>query len=195
MQHGVPSRLRLLKDNRGPLSGMLNDMPSPAGGRAVHRDLGMIDMTLERQRGRTARLLRRRFPSGSLASGLLAAVLAFMAGACLDGPTVGDRDPPGMVVEPIQIDSVVVTVGTGEPVEVTARITGVIGDGCAQLLPVRQSRQGSAIAIDIERRRPRGAICILIGKLYDQTHRLPGEFPSGDYELRVNGRAYPFRVP
>ena len=99
-----------------------------------------------------------------------------------------------MVIKPIQIDQVEVSVAESFPVQVYAHIKGLVGDGCTEALPAQQTRQGHTITITIDSQRPKGAICIQIAKIYDETIRLQGEFPSGDYTLKVNDVTQTFHV-
>lgn len=131
---------------------------------------------------------RRRKGSGLVrlaAAGLTALVAACGNPAAPDGP---------VVVEPIQVDSVSVEV-SGSPALVFAHVTGVVGDGCARLLPLTQGRAGAAIHVEIQRQRPSGAVCTQIAQLYDETIRLEGDFPPGGYSLRVNTVTRVFTVP
>ena len=115
--------------------------------------------------------------------GCLLALIA--AGAC--GGAVSPARPDGtIVVEPIQIDSVTVSVAALSPVRVFARVTGVVGDGCATLLPIEQRRAGPQVTVEIKRQRPRYAVCTQIARLFDETIALDGEFPPGSYALQVN---------
>ena len=42
--------------------------------------------------------------------------------------------------------------------------------------------------------RPEDAICSQIAKLYDATSALPGDFPPGEYVLRVNSVEKTFAI-
>ena len=42
--------------------------------------------------------------------------------------------------------------------------------------------------------RPEDAICTQIAKLYDATSALPGDFPPGEYVLRVNSVEKTFAI-
>lgn len=100
---------------------------------------------------------------------------------------------PSLVVEPIQITEVEVLVLESFPAQVMAHVTGVIGDGCATLLPEEVERSASEITISILRQRPADAVCTQIAKLYDERIAL-GTFPPGEYVLRVNDVEERFRV-
>jgi hypothetical protein len=91
-----------------------------------------------------------------------------------------------MDVRPVLVDSVTVQIAESFPVQVFSRITGVVGDGCSTLLPIEQRRSGTEITVEIRRQRPKGAICTQIARLFDETIRLMGDFPAGEYRLRVN---------
>lgn len=109
----------------------------------------------------------------------------------------GTSDSPGrptMVVEPIQVDSVAVTVAESFPVQVFAHVRGIVGDGCATLLPIEQRRAGNTVTVEIDRQRPTQGICTQIAQLFDQNIRLDGAFAPGLYRLTVNGLSQAFRV-
>jgi hypothetical protein len=100
---------------------------------------------------------------------------------------------PEVSVEPIHIDSVEVTLSNSQPVQGLAHVTGIIGDGCSELIPPKIALDGTRITITIERSRPVDAVCTQIAKLYDD--RLPlGPLSPGDYVLRVNDVVQRFRV-
>ncbi len=119
-----------------------------------------------------------RLPSAACLLALLG------SGACGAGSPA--RPDPTLVVEPIQVDSVSVSVSGSPPVQVLAHVTGVVGDGCATLLPIEQRRAGAEVTVEIRRQRPRAAVCTQIARLFDETIRLEGEFPPGSYSLQVN---------
>lgn len=120
-------------------------------------------------------------------------VVALLIAAC---GKPGDPSQPDsqIVVSRIQIDSVAVRLAQSFPVQVFARVKGVIGDGCAELLPVEQFRNGNQVTLEIKRQRPKEAICTQIAKLFDQDIRLDGEFRTGEYAVVVNGRTSTFKV-
>lgn len=100
-----------------------------------------------------------------------------------------------LVVEPIQVDRVDVSLIATVPPQASAHVVGVLGDGCATLHSVRQSRSGNAVTVTIFRQRPLVAVCIQIAIRYDDVIRLDGVFPAGDYVVRVNGVERTFAVP
>jgi hypothetical protein len=101
---------------------------------------------------------------------------------------------PEVEVTPIQIDRVEVRVLESSPPQATARVEGVIGDGCSELHSESQSRTGNTVTLTILRARPRGAICTQQAKLYAADVSLQGQYPPGDYVLRVNGVEEKFRT-
>ena len=92
-----------------------------------------------------------------------------------------------LVIEPIQVDQVDVRVLESSPPEAWAHVQGVLGDGCSAFHSLRQERSGNTITMTILRERPRDAICTQIAKIYDADIRLEGQYPPGQYLLRVNG--------
>lgn len=125
---------------------------------------------------------------------LLPPVLVLLAAACGRPGSPSQPDSPPMTVSRIQIESVNVRLAQSFPVQVFARVKGVVGDGCSSLLPIEQSRAGNVITLELKRQRPRDAICTQIAILFDQDIRLEGEFRTGEYTLNVNGSPYSFRV-
>jgi hypothetical protein len=117
---------------------------------------------------------------------LVGCLLALAAAGACGGAGSPARPDGAVVVEPIQIDSVSVSVAASSPVRVFARVTGVVGDGCATLLPIEQRRAGPQVTLEIKRQRPRDAVCTQIARLFDETIALDGEFPPGSYALQVN---------
>ena len=97
-------------------------------------------------------------------------------------------------IRPISIDSVEVSILESFPAQVDAHVTGVVGDGCSELLPIEQSRTGNTARLDIRRERPVDAVCIQIALVFDETIRLDGTFLPGDYVLQVNDKSVSFRV-
>lgn len=109
---------------------------------------------------------------------LLVAVLA----ACGTAPTA-----PHGTRHPMQIESVEVLVAESFPPQVSARVVGIIPDGCSRAGNVSLTRIGNAITLDLFVHREGNGPCIQVIAIYDRVHRLPGEFPPGRYSLTVNG--------
>jgi inhibitor of cysteine peptidase len=91
-----------------------------------------------------------------------------------------------VIVRPATITSVDVLILESFPVQVNARVQGELGDGCTELLPVRQRRTGNEITLRFDTERLVDAICTQILRTFDQTVPLAGAFPPGRYLLRVN---------
>jgi len=100
-----------------------------------------------------------------------------------------------MITGPIRIGSVEVQVSSAQPTRVYAHVQGIVGDFCTEALPVQQTREGNTIALTLNRQRPAKEVCPQIAKVFDQNIRLLGEFPPGEYVLRVNSVEKKFRVP
>lgn len=122
---------------------------------------------------------------------VLVAALASLA--CGGASMAGPDDP--VVIEPIEVQSVQVTVGVTRPAVVTARVTGGLGSGCEFLHSIEQRRQGNGVVIEIKRSRFTQGPCTTIFKEFQQELGLPGAFAAGDYTLQVNGVTRPFSVP
>lgn len=122
----------------------------------------------------------------------LALLLVVAPAAC---SSVNGPDDSAMVIEPIQVDHVEVN-GTGPaPAQVSAHVTGIIGDACAVLLPIEQSRGNTVVTVTISRRRPVDAICAQLAQIFDRIILLRGgPFPVGTYILRVNDVERAFTV-
>jgi hypothetical protein len=116
--------------------------------------------------------------SSSLALAVLG--LAFFATACSDSTSAD------MLITPILIDSVDVRIMESSPPQAAAHVEGFIGDGCSELHSTTQRRSGTTVTITILGERPRDAICTQIAKLYNQDIPLEGQYPPGEYLLRVN---------
>jgi hypothetical protein len=129
----------------------------------------------------------------------LSVLLAACAPATMTSPLpvpASPVQPPArdMTIEPIQIDQVDVRVAESLPVQVVAHVTGVIGDGCSDVMPVKQTREGNTITLTINRQRPTDAVCTQLAKIYDENIRLEGDFPAGEYILKVNSVTQTFTV-
>ena len=118
---------------------------------------------------------------------------ALLSGLCVACASVAGPDSD-LLVEPIQIDAVDVLLQESFPVQASAHVQGIVGDGCSELLPPVQVRSGNQIALTIQRSRPRDAICTQIARLYDAVLRLDGSFPPGRYRLSVNSVVRDFTV-
>jgi hypothetical protein len=94
------------------------------------------------------------------------------------------------VDEPIDIDSVAVQVDSPRA---SARVTGVVGDGCSTLLPVEVTHAEREVRVDIRRHRRTSGMCLQLAQLYDEVIPL-GTFGPGLYTLQVNSKTSSFRI-
>jgi inhibitor of cysteine peptidase len=101
---------------------------------------------------------------------------------------------PSVIIAPIQIDSVELVHGLAVPSGLGVHVKGIVGDGCSELRPVRQSREGALVTITLESERPKDAICTQIAKLYDDVIPFEGAFSPGQYTVRVNTSELAFSV-
>ncbi len=130
----------------------------------------------------------------------LVVVLTACAPAAAPAPTRSSLSPivtpdRPMEITPIQIDKVEVQIAESQSaMQVSAHVAGVIGDGCSSAMPVEQQRDGNTLTLTINRQRPADAICTQIARLYDETIRLEGDFPAGDYVLKVNTVTQTFTI-
>ena len=134
---------------------------------------------------------------------LLLVILSILLAACAPATSVSPQPAPAlpvqppardMIVDPIQIDQVEVRVAESFPVQVFVHVTGVIGDGCSSVLPAEQKREGNTVTVTINRQRPAEAMCTMIAKIYDENIRLDGDFPPGEYTLKMNTVTQTFTV-
>jgi hypothetical protein len=116
---------------------------------------------------------------------LLVLTLAVVGFACAGaGPNPTEPTP---VVAPILVENVSIVVLESFPAQAVAHVRGVVGDGCSSLHSTDVRRDGNVVTITILRQRPEGAICTQQALLYDENIRLPGDYPPGEYVVRVNG--------
>ncbi|MBI5564624.1 MAG: hypothetical protein HY870_07005 [Chloroflexi bacterium] len=135
---------------------------------------------------------------------LLILTLSMLLAACapatftspLPAAPASPIQPPArdITIEPIQIEQVEVRIAESFPVQVFAQVRGIVGDGCSSALPAEQKREGNTLTLMINRQRPTDAICTQIAKIYDENIRLEGDFPAGEYTLKVNSVTQTFTV-
>lgn len=94
----------------------------------------------------------------------------------------------------IQVNTVEVQQVAYDPAQVEVAVDGIVGDSCNTLAGSRQERKGNAITVTIEAIRTLGVPCLELAQLYDDTIRLQGDFPPGDYTVTVNGVSQEFTV-
>lgn len=122
-------------------------------------------------------------------------MVAFLA-ACASPaktPDEGEQVVSAQRVE-IQVNTVEVQQVAYDPAQVEVAVEGIVGDSCNTLAGSRQEREGNAITVTIEAIRTLGVICQELAQLYDDTIRLEGDFPPGNYTVIVNGVSQEFTV-
>ena len=119
---------------------------------------------------------------------LLAGLGAVAAAGCTS-PT-----DPDLVIGQIQIERVDVRILESFPPQAVAHVEGVLGDGCTEFHSIEQRRSGNTVTLTILNTRPREAICTMIAKLYKADIPLEGNYPPGQYVVRVNGVEKSFRT-
>ena len=122
-----------------------------------------------------------------------AVLLAFASFGCGTDSVAGPTDE-AVVIQPIEIETVEVVVGSTRPALVIARVNGQLGSGCDFLHSITQRREGSVITVSVERARFTAGPCTAILKLFQQELGLPGPFEPGSYTVRVNGVSRAFTV-
>ena len=122
--------------------------------------------------------------------GRSAALLAALAA------TVGcsSTTAPDTVIGEVRIERVDVRILESFPPRAVAHVEGVLGAGCTELPSLEQSRTGNTVVVRILNERPREAMCTMIAKLYQADIPLDGQYPPGQYLVRVNGVERSFRT-
>jgi hypothetical protein len=113
--------------------------------------------------------------------------------ACSNGPS---SPSPTVVIQPIEVESVVASVDAMRPATVTILVKGQLGGGCDNLHAIEQQRQGSSVQVNITRSRLTGpdVVCTMQLKLFQERLGLTGTFDSGQYTVHVNTVTTTFRV-
>ena len=105
-------------------------------------------------------------------------------------PTGGNEQPADLM----QIDSVDVQVAESAPVQVTAHIQGTLVDGCTSLSNVAQERTDNTINIVLTAEHSGDEACIMVAPMIDESIVLDGDFPPGEYTIRVGELEQTFTV-
>jgi len=123
----------------------------------------------------------------------------------IEGETDGRRTvvitPAGNVndfeVSPAPYETVDIRIGRkdvqGTPIELL--IKGALPDACTELHGVNQTRNNGEVIVQIQSRRPGGALCATVIRPYRFYLALDGAFAPGRYALDLNGRSHQFSVP
>lgn len=95
----------------------------------------------------------------------------------------------------LKIDSIEVQiVRTPQPPQVLIRVHGLLLDGCTSLGAVSQRREANVVTLTIATKHSGAQVCTSMAKILDETIRLEGAFPRGEYVVRVNGVARRFSI-
>jgi hypothetical protein len=125
---------------------------------------------------------------------IAAALFLSLAALGCGSESVAGPSGDDVVVQPIEIETVEVIVGSARPALVVARVDGQLGSGCDFLHSITQRREGNVITVSVERARFTAGPCTAILKLFQQELGLPGPFAPGSYTVRVNGVSRTFSV-
>ncbi|NOK58721.1 MAG: hypothetical protein GFH27_549301n251 [Chloroflexi bacterium AL-W] len=117
--------------------------------------------------------------------------IVFMLSACgATGPTNGSAQPENLM----QIDSVDIQIAESTPVQVSTRLQGTLADGCTSLSTISQERTENTINIILTAEHSGDEACIMVAPMIDETVVLEGEFPPGEYIVRVGDIEQTFNV-
>lgn len=117
--------------------------------------------------------------------------MVFMLSACgATGPTNGSAQPENLM----QIDSVDIQIAESTPVQVSTRLQGTLADGCTSLSTISQERTENTINIILTAEHSGDEACIMVAPMIDETVVLEGEFPPGEYIVRVGDIEQTFNV-
>lgn len=92
-----------------------------------------------------------------------------------------------------------VRVRTG-PIDVAGRrpieliLEGALPDACTHLHAVTEQREAHFLAVNVQIRRPKGAICAQVVRPFRFYYELAAPLAPGPYTLRLNGSIHPFQV-
>jgi hypothetical protein len=103
-------------------------------------------------------------------------------------------DMAGAEIKDMPIDSVEVQIRESQPVQVAVLVTGSLSDKCTTFHEATQVRNGNTIELTITTMRPKDAMCAQMIVTYSNTFPLEGDFPPGDYIVRVNGVEKSFKI-
>ena len=81
-----------------------------------------------------------------------------------------------------------------EGVSVEVLVKGAFPDACHALHDVKQTIMGRIVAVNLEMRRPQGALCASVMRPYRYYFMLEGTYMPGNYTLKLNDEAHAFVV-
>ncbi|MCY4146659.1 MAG: hypothetical protein OXE95_08685 [Chloroflexi bacterium] len=108
-------------------------------------------------------------------------------------PSEGDevREIEKVMTHIFRVD---VSVTEDDPRRVTLNVAGEHPDGCELPVHVAQSREGSAVRVEIYRELPVDIVCPMILRPYQDTIQLDGAFAAGSYRIHVNEHTQPVDI-
>jgi inhibitor of cysteine peptidase len=115
-------------------------------------------------------------------------------GAPTAAPATPTPDLAGAEIKPMPIDSVEVQIRESLPVQVSVLVNGSLTDGCTEFHEATQVRNGNTIELTVNVMRPKDMMCTQELTIYTNAFPLEGDFPPGDYIVRVNGVEKSFKI-
>ena len=114
---------------------------------------------------------------------LIMVVLALAAcGSSVDNDTPVGPGKPGL----LQVDNIEIQIAESFPPQVRVQVSGTLPDGCTSLSEIRQEREDNTITVTMTTWRLTDAMCIQVIEPVVETIQLQGDFPPGEYIVRVN---------
>lgn len=107
-------------------------------------------------------------------------------------PTVFVAAPPPTTGLPLSVADTSVNIGGAQPV---LSISGLLPDSCTSIREANQSRTGNTIVIEVLTRRNSTLMCAQVIRVVYLNIPLGGGFPSGEYQVSVNGVELSFTIP
>lgn len=135
---------------------------------------------------------------------MLLAVMTFSACSLLGGEEEIQPQQPGLPDNPepatgaitegeAPVEAVEVLILESFPLQVQARVTGYLPDGCTQLGDTVVTQEGNTFRVALKTARPSDAVCTEAVVPFEVTVPLPVEgLPAGDYTVNVNGQTATF---
>lgn len=78
--------------------------------------------------------------------------------------------------------------------QIEVLVKGSFPDSCTELHSVDQSRVEHIVTIDLQMRKPRGTVCASVMRPYRFYVLLDGQYDTGNYTLKLNGRVHNFVI-
>lgn len=97
-------------------------------------------------------------------------------------------------IKTMPIDSVEVQIRESQPPQIAIAVSGTLADKCTFFHEATQVRSGNIIEVTVTTMREKDMMCAQMIEFYNETITLEGDFPPGDYIVRVNGVAQTFKI-